>query len=454
MTELPSHVSIDSLLQHRLNVIEDLLEALLREECGQELVDLLQQLRAMCSPEGQSIPQTEVLKVVEKLELEEAVRAARAFALYFQLINTVEQHYEQEESIVRTHSPGRSNENSKNTILDKSPKPEAALSNANASHFADSRSGPKERLESSLYEGVSSSKNVGTFSWLFPQIKTLNVPTRHIQDLIDALDVKLVFTAHPTEIVRQTIRDKQRRIAKILGRLDRIEAGFAAQVRASWDIEALHNELMEEIRFWWRTDELHQFKPTVMDEVEYSLHYFKEVMFEAIPQLYRRLTHSLQQYFPNLHPPSYGFCRFGSWVGADRDGNPSVTPDITWQTACYQRNVILEKYMESVKKLITLLSLSMHWSEVQPSLLDSLEQDQIQMPDIYNLLAIRFRQEPYRLKLTYILERLKIQRSQSESGVCPKSAGLSAFRRANRHPICLSDEFAATLLPHRTRVFG
>ena len=171
-TDLLSHASIDLLLQHRIKVIEDLLEAVLREECGQELVDLLQQLRAMCSPEGQAptVPQTEVLKVVEKLELEEAVRAARAFALYFQLINTVEQHYEQEDSIVRTHSPGQLMVSSE-AVLKSSPQPETALSSANPLHFADSRSGPKERLESSLYEGSgSSSKHAGTFAWLFPKL--------------------------------------------------------------------------------------------------------------------------------------------------------------------------------------------------------------------------------------------------------------------------------------------
>jgi phosphoenolpyruvate carboxylase len=422
-SDLLPHAGIDLLLQHRIKVIEDLLESVLREECGQELVDLLQQLRAMCSPEGQAptIPQTEVLKVVEKLELEEAVRAARAFALYFQLINTVEQHYEQEDSIVRTHSPGQLMVSSE-AVLKSSPQPETALSSANPLHFADSRSGPKERLESSLYEGSgSSSKHAGTFAWLFPKLKSLNVPPKHVQNLIDALDVKLVFTAHPTEIVRQTIRDKQRRIAKILGRLDSVEAGLAANVRASWEVDALRVELMEEIRFWWRTDELHQFKPTVMDEVEYSLHYFKEVMFNAIPQLHRRLTQSMQQYFPKLKPPSYSFCRFGSWVGADRDGNPSVTPDITWQTACYQRNVVIEKYIESVKKLVTLLSLSMHWSDVQSSFLESLEQDQQLLPDIYNQFAIRFRQEPYRLKLNYILERLKNTSDRNQQQVTSQS---------------------------------
>jgi phosphoenolpyruvate carboxylase len=410
-TELFATDSVDSLLQHRLKVIEDLLEAVLREECGQQLVDLLQQLRAMCSPEGQapSVPQTEVLKIVEKLKLEETVRAARAFALYFQLINTVEQHYEQEDSIVRTHRP--EGYGAVPSRLHSAPKPETALSGAHAPqslHFADSRSGQKERIESSLYDvSPANDKHVGTFSWLFPRLRGLNMPPRHIQELIDALDVKLVFTAHPTEIVRQTIRDKQRRIAKILGRLDGIEAGLAAHTRPDWEVAELHAELMEEIRFWWRTDELHQFKPTVMDEVEYSLHYFKAVIFDAIPELHRRLTVSLQQCFPTLKPPRYNFCRFGSWVGSDRDGNPSVTPAITWQTACYQRNLVLEKYMDSIQKLVTLLSLSMHWGDVLPSLLESLEQDQLQMPEIYNEFAIRYRQEPYRLKLTYILQRLQ-----------------------------------------------
>ncbi|HTL89510.1 MAG TPA: phosphoenolpyruvate carboxylase, partial [Leptolyngbya sp.] len=87
----------DLFLRHRLRIVEDLWETVLRQECGQELVDLLNQLRQMCSPEGQATTFTgsEVLQVVEKLDLNEAIRAARAFALYFQLINIVEQHYEQ-----------------------------------------------------------------------------------------------------------------------------------------------------------------------------------------------------------------------------------------------------------------------------------------------------------------------------------------------------------------------
>jgi phosphoenolpyruvate carboxylase len=172
---------------------------------------------------------------------------------------------------------------------------------------------------------------------------------------------------------------------------------------------------MEEIRLWWRTDELHQFKPTVLDEVDYTLHYFQEVLFEAIPQLYQRLKQGLKASFPWLKPPGNDFCKFGSWVGADRDGNPSVTPQVTWATACYQRDLVLEKYIQSVGSLTNLLSLSLHWSDVLPELLDSLEHDRSKMPEVYEQLAIRYRQEPYRLKLAYVQQRLENTRDRNRS---------------------------------------
>lgn len=397
-------------LRDRLQVVEDLLELVLQSECGQTLVDLLRQLRAMCSPEGQAptMPEAEVLKVVEKLDLNEAIRAARAFALYFQLINIVEQHYEQQESLYRTQAePGSMSPSLISDYVSRVSGESFPTQNA----AADVRSGPAERLENSLYDLASSEPYHGTFAWLFPRLKSLNVPPQHIQSLIDYLDIKLVFTAHPTEIVRQTIRDKQRRIAKILDHLDRVELTLGG--RGINEFQNLQEQLTEEIRLWWRTDELHQFKPAVLDEVEYSLHYFKEVVFDALPLLYQRFSQSLKQTFPNLRPPRYNFCKFGSWVGSDRDGNPSVTPEVTWQTACYQRHLVLEKYLASVEKLINLLSLSLHWCDVLPDLLDSLEQDQQQLPDIYEQLSIRFRQEPYRLKLSYIFKRLQNTRDRN-----------------------------------------
>ncbi len=376
-------VAATPLLRHRLMLVEDLLELVLREECGQELVDLLRQLRSMCSPEGQApqYPEAEVLKLVEALDLNEAIRAARAFALYFQLINIVEQHYEQrdQEQLYRQQQ-----------------------------HRLEQTLNPREL-------GMPDRRGEGTFRWLFAELRRLNVPPQHIQNLIDNLDVRLVFTAHPTEIVRHTIRGKQRSIARVLRELDRLDPEPRPDAQMSygqllvtddWGIDSLYAQLTEEIRLWWRTDELHQFKPTVLDEVDYSLHYFQAVLFDAAPKLYERLRRSLAETFPHLRPPDYNFCKFGSWVGSDRDGNPSVTPEVTWQTACYQRSLILEKYSKSVANLIDLLSLSLHWCDVMPDLLEALEQDQRSMPHVYETYAIKFRQEPYRLKLAYMLERL------------------------------------------------
>jgi len=356
----------NSRLLYRLKLVEDLWESVLLKESGQELVDLLRQLRAMCSPEGQApeYPAEAVLKVVESLDLQQATTAARAFALFFQLINIVEQDHEQEKTSMQ-------------------------------------RSIPKNG------EG----ENTPAFRWLFPELKRLNVPPGQIQKVLNNLDISLVFTAHPTEIVRHTIREKQRTIAKMLKELDRIigssDNDLVLQTIASnWEATSLREQIAEEIRLWWRTDELNQIKPTVLDEADYTLHYFEEVLFDAIPVLYDRLASSISATFPKLKLPRHNFCNFGSWVGSDRDGNPFVTPEVTWQTACYQRNLVITKYIKSVEHLSRLLSLSQSLSDVSESLLDSLAEDAIYLKEIYDKNSVKFRQEPYRQKLAYIKERL------------------------------------------------
>jgi len=278
-------------LGHRLRVIEDLLESVLLEESGKELVDLLRQLRSMCSPEGQApeYPAQDVLKIVESLDLPQAITAARAFALYFQLINIVEQNYEQEETT-------------------------------------------QHRVDKDSVDMGESKFPAGTFRWLFPELKRQNVPPRYIHTVIDNLDIQIVITAHPTEIVRHTIRDKQRNIAKMLKQMDGLVSGQSDRT-GIWEIQALEEQLSEEIRFWWRTDELNQSQPTVLDEADYALHYHQEVLFDAVPILYDRLERALKDTFPYLRSPRYDFCKFGSWVGSDRDGNPYVTPEVTWNTA-------------------------------------------------------------------------------------------------------------------------
>jgi len=451
------------LLRYRLKAVEKLWESVLEQECGQELVNLLASMRSMSSPEGQA--PTNLFKdegkigsqeqhMIENLDFNAAIRATRGFALYFQLINIVEQHYTQRgqeqqyqaEIVKELYNEVNSGNGSKKTGTTS----EEVGVKAGTSTFGAKL--PEKSISDSV--GVKR-RDLRNFQALLPKLQELNVPPGKIQNLIDKLDIRLVFTAHPTEIVRHTIRDKQRRIAKILQRLDELEEGTiyrcppprshgSAWERAtsapgeqrspdgqiavmtsgkSWEAKALVAHLTEEIRLWWRTDELHQFKPTVLDEVDYTLHYFQEVLFDVIPQLYQRFKLALAGNFPYLAPPKYNFCKFGSWVGSDRDGNPSVTPEVTWQTACYQRALVLDKYIQSLRQLINILSLSQHWSDVLPELLESLEQDHQRLPEVYEQLAIRYRREPYRLKLSYILKRL--ENTQNRNG--QKQARISSL---------------------------
>ena len=397
------------LLRHRLKLIEQLWESVLCSEYGQEMVDLLQKMRKVSSPEGKArdLPQSTVPQIIENLPIEDAIQAARAFALYFQLINIVEQHYEQkEQKITRRINKDLSHQTSVNTtqnVVNNGQTTNTKIPGANG-------------LEEIWLEQSNSWNKAETFEWLFPHLKKINMPPRMLERLLSELDIRLVFTAHPTEIVRHTIRKKQRRISNILHKMDSAE-DYDLDVEngsnTSLETQETIAELTEQVRLWWRTDELHQFKPTVIDEVDYALHYFQEVLFDVIPQLAYRLKQTLKNTFPQLKPPRRDFCYFGSWVGSDRDGNPFVTPQVTWETACYQRSIVLEKYLKSIEQLQELLSLSLHWSKVVPELLDSLEQDRQRMPEIYEELAMRYRQEPYRLKLAYITEKLRNTRDRN-----------------------------------------
>ena len=249
----------DLFLRHRLQVVENLWASVLKQECGQELVDLLGQLRHLCSPEGQATKDqaAEVVRLIEQLDLNEAIRAARAFALYFQLINLVEQHYEQREQLTRS---------SRQTAPPQLIPPPAQPSGQVAQAEELNSSGPGADLLEKSWQAKHNleQEDKSTFQTLFPYLRQQNVPPQQIQRLIDQLDIRLVFTAHPTEIVRHTIRDKQRRMAKILQQIDHLEENTGPIDPAdSWEMDVLREQLTEEIRLWWRTDELHQFKPTV-----------------------------------------------------------------------------------------------------------------------------------------------------------------------------------------------
>jgi len=368
----------DPLDKNRL-LIEDLWESVLREECPDDQAERLIQLKELSYSkqiDGDSSKtfKNEIVDIVNSMDLAESIAAARAFSLYFQLDNILEQRVEEDRYI-----QSFTNKDVQKSLDNLDPfAPALARQNAPV-----------------------------TFRELFYRLRKLNVPPGKLEELLQEMDIRLVFTAHPTEIVRHTIRHKQTRVANLLKKIQ-IEQFLTKEEKNS-----LKNQLKEEVRLWWRTDELHQFKPSVLDEVDYALHYFQQVLFNAMPQLRGRIAEALTENYPDVQLPSESFCNFGSWVGSDRDGNPSVTPEITWRTACYQRQLMLERYIIATSNLRDQLSVSMQWSQVSSSLLESLETDRVKFPEIYEARATRYRTEPYRLKISYILEKLRLTQERN-----------------------------------------
>ena len=95
----------DPLDKNRL-LIEDLWESVLREECPDEQAERLIQLKELSYSkqiDGDSSKtfKNEIVDIVNSMDLAESIAAARAFSLYFQLVNILEQRVEEDRYIFK-----------------------------------------------------------------------------------------------------------------------------------------------------------------------------------------------------------------------------------------------------------------------------------------------------------------------------------------------------------------
>ncbi|WP_226584776.1 phosphoenolpyruvate carboxylase [Halobacillus litoralis] len=236
-------------------------------------------------------------------------------------------------------------------------------------------------------------------------LKKNNFSKDVIQDVLNQLSLELVITAHPTEATKRTVLEIQKRIATILKQLDHPQLTRSER-------ESLQDSLQNEVTVLWQTDELRERKPTVMDEVRNGLYYFDETLFDVLPDIHQELENRLEDHYPNedWHVPN--FLRFGSWIGGDRDGNPNVTPEITWQTLQKQRKLVLKKYDHALVELMKRFSHSSTQVTVSNELLQSIEKEEAKLPKGKKW---RVDCEIYRRKFAIILERLR-HVGQSEFG--------------------------------------
>ncbi len=227
-----------------------------------------------------------------------------------------------------------------------------------------------------------------SFDESFGRLIANGVGAVELHEAIERLEVGLVLTAHPTEIVRRTLRQQQRRIADTLAFRDRPDLTSAER-------DAVTDALRREITAGWKTDEVRHRRPTPLDEVRWGLVIFEQTLWDAVPRTLRALDRSLNRATGLELPIEAAPIRFGSWMGGDRDGNPNVTPDVTRRACLLARWMAADLYLEEVSTLRAELSLRDASSELG---------DRVQNAP-----------EPYRALLRNVCNRLRQTRRAVEA---------------------------------------
>jgi len=167
-----------------------------------------------------------------------------------------------------------------------------------------------------------------------------------LDETLDALDIELVLTAHPTEVLRRTLIQKYDAIAAVLAERDR--------GRAPEDTENALRRLIAEA---WHTDEIRQTRPSPQDEARWGFAVVESSLWQALPRFMRELDDARSTRGLSPAPTDAAPVRFATWMGGDRDGNPNVTADVTREVLMLGRWMAADLFLRDVEVLQASLSM-------------------------------------------------------------------------------------------------
>lgn len=342
----------DIKLQQEVNYLESIMDQVLREQAGEELYRLVEEIRSACIELKRNYkPELEekLINRVKNLDPETSSTIIQAFALSFHLFNVAEEHFN--------------------------------------FHVKQNQIKRGEAVD-------------GTLNQALMELKANKIELTRILELLSHMSVEPVITAHPTEAKRLTVLEKYRKIYQLARQKELL-------IQTEDEVNELRESLLLEIQKLWHTADIFLEKPTVKEEVLNGLFYFKESFYPVVPTVYQELEKQLKRQFGFKGTEVPSFFRFGSWVGGDRDGNPLVTSEVTWWTLWTQKDMILSLYQESVLELIKSLSLSKFLIAHSEGLQRSLEEDIQTLHNAAEEILSRNPQEPYRQKLGFVLAKLE-----------------------------------------------
>jgi len=220
-----------------------------------------------------------------------------------------------------------------------------------------------------------------------------NMTLQQIEKFFSSALISPVLTAHPTEVQRKSLLDTQRSISSLLAMQDMPLPRHEAERNARM--------LYAAITMLWQSRMLRFSRLTVNDEIDNALSYYGMSLLDTIPELLQDLELDIGSRFGDGGEPPHlpGFFQMGSWIGGDRDGNPNVNAATLEQAIARQAATVFDYYLRETDALRSELSLTTRLVDVSPKLKKLADQSPDQSPHRQD--------EPYRLALVAVLERLR-----------------------------------------------
>jgi len=327
----------------------------IREVGGDDLYNVVERVRTLAKDAREAGPKSkafeQLIEFMASMDFAAATPVLKAFTTYFQIVNLAEQ-----KEIVRVN------------------------------RRRARKSGSAPRVES-IRQAIQAWRETG-------------VTAEQAQRYVNDISVQLVFTAHPTESKRRSVQEKLHRLSRFLTKMERSDLTREEQQQIETDITA-------ETEILWQTDEVRQRRLNVLDEASNILFYFAHTLFNVTPRIYADLRHALVDVYPELQFNIPSIVEFGSWIGGDRDGNPTIRLEHTLRILRMQRELAISLYLPAVRTLSDRLSQSSHYVRVTPEFEESFARDCEELPEVHAQASNRSPEEIYRRKMEYIWERLK-----------------------------------------------